>query len=131
MVCSCSITPMVTALILLSLMVAVLATSPIEDRREDNMVYAPSSDEFGIDGELSKELMENMIDRINFEAIRDRVLRFFLLRNQMAPTSINRGGLRMKENDQNEEVVRSVPSKRQLRYHQCYFNPISCFRKRK
>ncbi|XP_076360991.1 uncharacterized protein LOC143252545 isoform X2 [Tachypleus tridentatus] len=26
---------------------------------------------------------------------------------------------------------RFVQSKRQIRYNQCYFNPISCFRKRK
>ncbi|XP_022243457.1 uncharacterized protein LOC111086126 [Limulus polyphemus] len=25
---------------------------------------------------------------------------------------------------------RLLPSKRQIRYNQCYFNPISCFRKR-
>ncbi|XP_076315688.1 uncharacterized protein LOC143228293 [Tachypleus tridentatus] len=25
---------------------------------------------------------------------------------------------------------RFLPSKRQIRYNQCYFNPISCFRKR-
>ncbi|XP_037076613.1 uncharacterized protein LOC119097752, partial [Pollicipes pollicipes] len=24
-----------------------------------------------------------------------------------------------------------TPAKRQIRYHQCYFNPISCFRRRK
>uniref|UniRef100_T1KW26 Uncharacterized protein n=1 Tax=Tetranychus urticae TaxID=32264 RepID=T1KW26_TETUR len=24
-----------------------------------------------------------------------------------------------------------IPEKRQIRYHQCYFNPISCFRRRK
>nr|ABY26679.1 VP1.6 [Lychas mucronatus] len=26
---------------------------------------------------------------------------------------------------------RAAASKRQIRYHQCYFNPISCFRRRK
>ncbi|XP_022691927.1 uncharacterized protein LOC111262149 [Varroa jacobsoni] len=50
--------------------------------------------------------------------------------NNLIEALMMQGGLGRVRGRANGFVDGGAPSKRQLRYHQCYFNPVSCFRRK-
>lgn len=47
----------------------------------------------------------------------------------MAGSQMNNPGIYGQGPEHYEQLLRMPESKRAVRYRQCYFNPISCFRK--